>query len=259
MSDDRHPEELLAGYVDGTLGDKERAVVEVHLATCDRCRQESALAMRATGLLRGIGEEPVPFGVMNPVTAEIGRRMNRTSPRPLSQRVLWAAGGAIAAAFVGILAVWVLPSVGGNQAATSGGGGAAEAGAPLASATGGAVTVAGAAVTLERQTTNYDNVSLQTLATETAAQAKAGSVRSAADASAQPAGTASAVACLRRGAGIDPQDILVRLIAARFQGRPSVIGVYLTSPAPGRSPDTVLVWVVETDTCAFASYTQARI
>ena len=36
-----HPEELLAGYVDGTLTDPERAVVDAHLPTCERCRESA--------------------------------------------------------------------------------------------------------------------------------------------------------------------------------------------------------------------------
>lgn len=261
MSDVRHPEELLAGYVDGTLDDKERAVVEAHLSGCDRCREESALAMRAVGLLREIAEEPVPFGVMNPVTAEIARRMRRTTPRPLSQRVLWAAGGAIAAAFIGIVALWVLPGVGGgNQSADStAAGAAAEAGAPRVTTSGGAATVAGAPVSLERRSTNYDDAALARLATETAATAKAGSLRAETEATADAAATKAATSCLARGAGVEPQDVLVRLIAARYGGKPAFIGVFLTSPAQGRPADGVLVWVVDADTCRFASITTKRI
>lgn len=50
-----HPEELLAGYVDGSLGPDERAEVDAHLATCGRCREEVALAASARSSL---GELP---------------------------------------------------------------------------------------------------------------------------------------------------------------------------------------------------------
>ena len=39
-----HPEELLAGYVDGTLSAKDRVAVEAHLAACSRCSREVELA-----------------------------------------------------------------------------------------------------------------------------------------------------------------------------------------------------------------------
>src|SRR5205807_10052002 len=42
-----HPEELLAAYVEGALGDQERAEVDAHLATCGTCRDEVELAARA--------------------------------------------------------------------------------------------------------------------------------------------------------------------------------------------------------------------
>ena len=35
-----HPEELLAGYVDGSLTDPDRPTVDAHLLTCARCRAE---------------------------------------------------------------------------------------------------------------------------------------------------------------------------------------------------------------------------
>jgi len=73
------------------------------------------------------------------------------------------------------------------------------------------------------------------------------------------AATRTATGCLTRGAGTEPQDVLVRLIDARYRGRPALIGVYLTGPSPGGAPDKVLVWVVRRDGCEFASYTQDRI
>ena len=72
-----HPEELLAGYVDGTLGTDERAVVDAHLQTCDTCREEVGLARTAVRALATLEEVPVPFGVTGPVLAEAGRRFER--------------------------------------------------------------------------------------------------------------------------------------------------------------------------------------
>jgi predicted anti-sigma-YlaC factor YlaD len=262
MTDKRHPEQLLAGYVDGSLTDRDRRAVESHLSTCARCRQESALAMRGLGALRELADEPVPVGVMNPVNEEIARRMSRP-PRPLSQRVLWAAGGAVAAAFIGVLAVWVLPNVGGGAADMAGGVAAPEA---AASGTRGPSTTGGegvagalAPIGMEHTSTNYDDTALRSLASATARDAAAGTLGASDTPGSEPAETATATECLAKGASVEPQDVLVRLISARYRGEPALIGVYLSGPAPGRTADEVVVWVVRPQTCEFASITSKRI
>src|SRR5688500_12222690 len=89
-----HPEELLSGYVDGTLPTEERAVVDAHLATCATCREEVELAHEALTALGSLEEQPVPFGVTGPVMAEAGRRFERRGA--VWQRVQWGAGRAAA-------------------------------------------------------------------------------------------------------------------------------------------------------------------
>jgi hypothetical protein len=266
MTDDRHPEELLAGYVDGTLTDRERAAVESHLSACLRCREESALAMRASSALREIREEPVPVGVMNPVRAEIAQRARGSSGRPLSQRVLgWATAAAVAAAFAGVVALWVLPNAGVGGSADNAAGRAAPEAANASGTTAPAGAGAGALATappvaLRRESTNFDDQALAKLATATATAVKSGALREAADARPQSAETDSAAACLARGAAsVEPQAILVRLISARYKGDPAVIGVYLTGPGAGQPPNSVLVWVVRAGTCQTASITSSRI
>ena len=54
MTTPTHPEDLLAPYVDGSLGTDERAVVEAHLAGCDRCRDEVDLARPARAVLASL-------------------------------------------------------------------------------------------------------------------------------------------------------------------------------------------------------------
>jgi predicted anti-sigma-YlaC factor YlaD len=261
MTHHEHPEELLAGYVDGSLTDRERTVVEAHLSTCARCREESALAMRAMAAVRELPEEPVPLGVTGPVMAEIERTGSRARPRRLSQRVVWAAGGAMAAAFVGLLAIWVLPNVGTGRVPTAGGAGGAEAAsASRVPAGGGPYGVAGRPVVLERQSTDYDDAALAVLATLTAREAATGRAYSTAqDASLAPSTTSSAAGCLAKGADVQPQDVLVRLISARYKGQPAIIGVYLTGPGAGQPPSSVLVWVVKADGCGFVSFTSKGI
>jgi anti-sigma factor RsiW len=99
-----HPEDLLADYVDGTLADQERAVVDAHLQACDVCREELELARSGLAALAALQEQPVPFGVTGPVLAEAGRRFERR--RTVAwQRVQWVVGGAAAAALVLVVAL----------------------------------------------------------------------------------------------------------------------------------------------------------
>jgi hypothetical protein len=140
----------------------------------------------------------------------------------------------------------------------AGGRGAAEAGAPQATAAG-AATLEGGPVVLERRSTNFDDDALRTLATDAAAAVKSGSTAPAAAERTDANATSAATECLARGAGLAPQDLLMRLIAAEYRGRPAYIGVYATSPAPGRSPTSVVVWVVDANTCAFRSITTKRV
>jgi hypothetical protein len=185
-------------------------------------------------------------------------------PRPLSQRVLWAAGGAIAAAFIGVLAIWVLPGIGTNGTSADSAAAPEAASATNAGVTGGggALSTAGAAradqVMIEHRSTNFDQAALAKLATEAAATVGTSALGPAADETTQPSATRSALTCVGKGAQIEPQDVLVRLIAARFGGKPAYIAVYVTGPASTQPPKSVLVWVVDADTCSFASFTSKR-
>jgi anti-sigma factor RsiW len=99
-----HPEELLADYVDGTLEDEQRAVVDAHLPGCATCREELELARGALAALANLEDEPVPFGVTGPVLAEAGRRFERRRV-VVYERLQWAAGLAAAAALVLVVAL----------------------------------------------------------------------------------------------------------------------------------------------------------
>ena len=114
-----HPEELLAGYVDGTLSAQERAAVEAHVAGCARCSREIALASSARSALR---------------VARRRSRRPRTSARWRSRRRpglaapavggtprWYRVGGIVAAVAAGLLVfTLVLPHIG--QSDDSGGG-----------------------------------------------------------------------------------------------------------------------------------------
>src|SRR5688572_31276423 len=153
-----HPEELLSGYVDGTLSNEERAVVDAHLVTCPICREEVELAHEALTALEALEEQPVPFGVTGPVMAEAGRRFERRGA--VWQRVQWGAGVAAAAALVLVVAL--------NQPTGDSGD---RANAPRDEAVEAATGAPGAALAadplpkLERQrTVNYDDSGIRLLA-----------------------------------------------------------------------------------------------
>jgi hypothetical protein len=179
-------------------------------------------------------------------------------------RFQWAAGLAAAAAFVLVVAL----NVGGEDAqnaaaperttAVAGGTGAAGAEA----ATPGVIPFAG----LERQTdVNYDEAGIRAVATEAA-----GAVVAAEDAPGTQAAFASTVQdskertslardCVDRSGVRGPNDELIRLIEAKFEGTPALIGVYSEGPGAGQAPDHIVVFVVAKDDCRILSTASQRI
>ena len=258
-----HPEDLLADYVGGTLDERERAAVDAHLPGCARCSAEVRQAEAARAALSELEDVPVPFGVTGPVLAEAGRRFERRRGVAWG-RFQWAAGLAAAAAFVVVVAL----NVGGEDAqnaaaperttAVAGGTGAAgaEAGTP------GVIPFAG----LERQTdVNYDEAGIRAVATEAA-----GAVVAAEDAPGTQAALASTVQdskertslareCVDQSGVRGPNDVLIRLIEARFEGTPAFIGVYSEGPGAGQTPDHIVVFVIAKDDCRILSTASQRI
>jgi hypothetical protein len=257
-----HPEDLLADYVGGTLDERERAAVDAHLPGCARCSAEVRQAEAARAALSELEDVPVPFGVTGPVLAEAGRRFERRGVA--WGRVQWAAGLAAAAAFV----VVVTLNVGGEDAqnaaaperttAVAGETGAAGAEA----ATPGVIPFAG----LERQTdVNYDEAGIRAVATEAA-----GAVVAAEDAPGTQAAFASTVQdskertslardCVDQSGVRGPNDVLIRLIEAQFEGTPAFIGVYSEGPGAGQTPDHIVVFVIAKDDCGILSTASQRI
>jgi len=249
-----HPEELLSGYVDGTLPNEERAVVDAHLATCATCREEVDLAHEALTALEALEEQPVPFGVTGPVMAEAGRRFERRGA--VWQRVQWGAGLAAAAALVLVVALNLPGDSGERAAAPTDGTAEASGGAP-----GAALAADDTLPKLERQrTVNYDDSGIRLLA-EDAAERSAGA-ESSPTAEADTGGGGDiefaaqdergvAVECVRTsGAPLDdPLERLDRLIEAQYRGTPAYFAVFLESPGGGQPPDSAIVWVVATRDC----------
>jgi hypothetical protein len=257
-----HPEDLLADYIDGALEERERAAVDAHLLGCARCSSEVRQAGAARAALSELENVPVPFGVTGPVLAEAGRRFERR-PGVVWGRFQWAAGLAAAAALVVVVAL----NVGGGDArnaaaperttAVAGGTGAggAEAATP-------GVTFAG----LERQTdVNYDEAGIQAVASQAAgAIAEAGDARgsqAALSTSAEDSKERTSLArdCVDRSGVRGPNDVLIRLIEARFEGTPAFIGVFSEGPGAGQAPDHIVVFVVAKDDCRILSTASQRI
>ena len=245
-----HPEDLLAGYVGGALGEAERAEVEAHLAGCARCRDEVALAGAARAALRSLTEVPAPAGVGHAAIEEARRAAAAATERPWYVRV---GPVAAAAAVIAVLAL-TLPKLGGadnsNRAAE-----AASAGADLGP--GAQTESAHAAPVLEDLTgTDFAPEDLQQIARDTV---------DAKDTVAAPvvAGdslTDAATGCIEQqvpSALPSPEGAtLIRLIHARFQGGDSFIAIYLQAPAAGEPPTEALVFVVRSDACNIVGYSQ---
>jgi len=247
-----HPEELLAGYVDGTLTDEERAVVAAHLPACGTCREEVELAGRAVVALAALEEEPVPFGVTGPVLAAARRTASRR--QPVWQRYQWAAGLAAAACLV-LVAVVLLPQITGNGSKEAG-----NARAPSAEMTTGdsAGALAGAGpLQTEVLDRNFDERDVKRLAVEAAKVAPNLPQRNAAATLSAPDEATSCI--VASGATLDERDVLVRMIQARYLGTPAYLGVFHEGPGDGQPPQRIVVWVVSSADCAILTLVSQTI
>jgi hypothetical protein len=265
-----HPSELLSEYVDGTLAERERARVDAHLATCQTCREEVALARAAVPALASLPEAPVPLGVTGRVV-EVARtdawsagRPDQRSPR--WARATWALAGTAAASLVVVLAI----ALSGGPAQRAATGGVAEtAGAASAPAIKDAVGGVG----LQRQARDYDDASVHELASSVAAKDRValGSLQSSTPRPAPSASTSTgvegpapanpspAIRCLQKaGATFSEQDRLARLIQATFRGVPAYLGVFLEGPE-GSAPDRVAVWAVASRDCQVLTLFSQRL
>src|SRR4029079_7698769 len=106
-----HPEELLAGYVDGALSAQERAVVETHVAGCSKCSREVAMASSARSALRGLDDVPAPEDIGSLAIQEASG--HRAAPGVGGPPRWYRVGGLVAAVAAGLLGVpLVLPRLG---------------------------------------------------------------------------------------------------------------------------------------------------
>ena len=258
-----HPDALLAEYVDGALAEGERAAVERHLGSCERCRDEVALARAVRTALASVPETPAPSDLGAAAVAEARRRAGSDpgagapAGRPAWYRWAGAASGIAAALLVVAL---VLPHIGNAPATTAAAG---DAVAPRAAAS--------PATSVESQNVNYDLAGVESLATSSRGQEGAffGSNDQATQVPVAASVTpeklisfADAVTCLDRAfteptGQQAPEGQLVRVIQARYRGVPAVLGVYLLSPGAGQPADIVRVLVASSRDCSILTSTQA--
>ncbi len=261
----RHPEELLAEFVDGALDGSALAEARAHVTACGRCRDEVQLASQAREASASLPEAAVPPGLLDGVLAEAEKNVAAKAPQVVPMRrhrapgvpawYRWAGVAGVAAAAV-LVAVVALPNLRGRDTVIM-----AETGNGSAPRT---------ATQLELQDVDYDEASVQALIAplrgdEVLPTAEMGPDAAAADNTYADAGRAEeAVACLDTAfTSLEGEKLIggerIRLIQARFQGEPAYIGVYLVSPGAGEPANRIAVWVAAVADCSILSVTQATI
>ena len=256
----RHPEELLAAYVDGSRADQELTAVEDHLAECGTCREDVRLAEAARGRLRALQEVDMPAATRRAAVRALDReaatplapdrsRLGEPAGERRRDPRKWLAGFAAAAVLVGLIAV-ALPrlstSDSAGTAATARGEGAADAAAPSPAGSGPPI--------VERQDMDYGPAEVAALAADEADTAAAGAVPEQV-AARQPPGAEQAIQCVRRWASAAEGAMPIRVIEATYQGRPAYLGVARQAP-PREGSARILVWVLARDACELISFTQ---
>jgi hypothetical protein len=244
-------DDLLAAAVDGTLSEDDRAVVEAHLPTCARCRDELASAAAAREALDALSEELTPpIDVAAAVGAAIASRTAATGGHTAAAPRWYRAAGLVAAAAAIALAVMVIPDLtqreGSPEATDALGAAPQEAGGSSAGED--PVTFADAPA-LEVVSTDFDHASLAALVEETRRTAGVGAPGAATTTPAAQASENEALACLRAGAGhaISADAHVQRLLAATFERTPAYIGAVVTGPAD--DPTQIVAVAVATADC----------
>ena len=129
-----HPDDaFLLSYVEGELGDAERAAVEEHLAGCARCAEDVELARQGAAALRGAPALEGPDGIPMPELPERRRLLTPARRRFVAVAAPVAAGLAIVAGIATVATLGGSGNGGGNEGA----GGAAATHASSQEASGG--------------------------------------------------------------------------------------------------------------------------
>jgi hypothetical protein len=289
--DSDHPDDLLAGLVDGTLTAAERAEVQAHLDGCEHCRAEVAQAERAARALRELPERDTPWGLGREAIEEARKGVRG----PRGRRLAAVAGIAAAAVVLVGLAIGVLRGPQADQSSAP----AVPSGAAQPAA-GGAENGTGASRNLvTHEQTNYDGARIDRLAASFAVQSKdahpppapkptaplttggsstgGSSTGGATTGTTGPATSGAApdssspsirsasqdragdyVSCIDKAAGYEASARPVHVIVARFEEKPALIGIFLHGPGAGQPADLVVVWV-SSPQCEFLHYASHRI
>jgi anti-sigma factor RsiW len=265
-----HPDELLAGYVDGSLAGSDRSVVDDHLAECARCRGEVALAAETRAALSGLEDVAPPPGLPTAVRRELRRRSGR------GWRIVAASAVAAGVIAGGILVAGTLRTEGPVETREQAGEPAPAPEAAGEAAVGDEVK-AGAPEALAAETapvvttsrTDYEPKALAPFARRLRDDARAalaqGFPPTATDyyrrfnTSAFDPHTRRAVRCAL--ADISPEQAVVPFVIeeATFQGSPAYVAGFLQGPAPDQPYDRILIWVADRESCALRSLASQQL
>jgi putative zinc finger protein len=261
-----HPDQLLAEYVDGTLGPDDRGGVDAHLAGCPRCREDVALARAARERLAALPELPAPADLELAVERPGPSRAWRVAA-PIAAAAVLVAGGIIVLSRLGGTEVRGVPEGAGGGAVSPAPQEAPEA---AGSATGDR-TLAGLAPGPRYSESNadYGPTDLATIARglrDDVGQALDGGLAPTAtgffqafDASAQAPRLRDIYRCVV--ADVPPDQLIVpfTIEAASFEGEPAYLASFLQGPAPDQPYDRILIWVVGRDDCSLRSLASQRL
>jgi hypothetical protein len=261
-----HPDELLAGYVDGSASAAERRAVDGHLESCESCRQDVQMAAMASTALASLPELGAP-GLASAGVAALRRAALHPLPEvappvepapvpaqraPARFRLAWSQLAAAAAIIVVVGALVAIPLALSGGKANRLSTGAADRPAPLASS---------AVLPLIDQGHDYSHEALNTLASRLAAtreggtNALAGSSKPTTPAPAAAPGKAAldsaaagaALQCVIDG-GAPPQNAQpIYLEQAEVSGTPAYVGGFFIPDARLN----VMVVAVSRDGCNF--------
>lgn len=265
-----HPEELLADYVDGSLGDAARASVDAHLDGCPRCRDEVGLAGAARAAIRLLPQVEAPDGVASKALKEAAESKAEGPPR--YARLLPIAAAAV---LVGLLAI-ALPRLGSDELAapSAGQAGATEASdasepraAPVVGTTDELAKLAKGGVDVQKQPVDYDDEAIRALVDGAAMQWRGvafpntnfGYAAEAAPSALGAADTRAAARCVFKDVLREKPSILVQLIDATYQGERAYIAVVLEGSQAGSPADAAVVWIVRKDECSVTRLTDQKL
>jgi len=259
-----HPEELLAGYADGSASEDERNTVEPHLVSCSQCRDELALARTARAALTSLPELEAPGLTVADLEAMqragpaqapdelAAQREARNARRQRQWKASWVALGGVAAVLA-LFAIIPLVLNRGSSLKQATTGGARPAATPNAEAA--------LYPQVRDRGIDYDQAAVRALAQQLAKNPQV--LRTSGDSATPslapqfapvPSGkvvgldSSTVVQCAIRGAGLPANTVPKYLEIARYRATPAYVVAVLTK---GGSKSHLIVYVVSQQDCTF--------